>query len=66
MAFGCPLANSYGASEFLASPERAHGAPHRNADWVLLELVDAALPPRAARTCGEKVWLTNPPTTCSR
>lgn len=59
-AFGCPLANSYGASEFLAmAAECAHGALHLNADWVLLEPVDArgrAVPPG---TCGDKVWLTN-------
>lgn len=59
-AFGCPLANSYGASEFLAlGSECAHGALHLNADWVLLEPVDAQGRPVPPGTCGEKVWLTN-------
>ena len=59
-AFGCPLANSYGASEFLAlASECAHGALHLNADWVLLEPVDAAGRPVPPGSCGEKVWLTN-------
>ena len=59
-AFGCPLANSYGASEFLAlASECAHGALHLNADWVLLEPVDAQGRPVPPGTCGEKVWLTN-------
>lgn len=59
-AFACRLANSYGASEFLAlASECAHGALHLNADWVLLEPVDAQgrlVPPGV---CGDKVWLTN-------
>jgi phenylacetate-coenzyme A ligase PaaK-like adenylate-forming protein len=37
-AFGCRIANSYGASEFLAlASECAHGRLHLNADWALLE-----------------------------
>lgn len=48
-AFGCPLRNSYGASEFLAmASECGHGALHLNADWVILEPVDRhghAVPP---------------------
>lgn len=58
--FGCPLANSYGASEFLAiaSPCR-HGVLHLNADWVMLEPVDAAGRPVPPGVCGERAWLTN-------
>ena len=47
--FGCPLRNSYGASEFLPIAwECGHGRLHVNADWVILEPVDAlwrAVPP---------------------
>ena len=59
-AFGCPLADSYGASEFLSlAASCAHAALHLNADWVILEPVDRrghAVPPG---TCGETAWLTN-------
>ena len=48
-AFNCPLANSYGASEFLSlASECARGGLHLNSDWVILEPVDAhgrAVPP---------------------
>lgn len=48
-AFGCALRNSYGASEFLPIAwECAAGRLHVNADWVILEPVDAhgyAAPP---------------------
>ncbi|MBK9135065.1 MAG: phenylacetate--CoA ligase family protein [Betaproteobacteria bacterium] len=48
-AFGCALRNSYGASEFLPIAwECAAHRLHVNADWVLLEPVDAhgrAVPP---------------------
>lgn len=58
--FGCPVANSYGASEFLAiaSPCR-HGVLHLNADWVMFEPVDAAGRPVPPGVCGERTWLTN-------
>lgn len=40
--FGCPLRNSYGASEFLPiAAECSAGSLHLNADWVILEPVDA-------------------------
>lgn len=59
-AFGCPVANSYGASEFLAiASPCAHGVLHLNADWVLLEPVDAAGRPVPPGVCGERTWLTN-------
>lgn len=41
-SFGCALRNSYGASEFLPIAwECSAGRLHVNADWVLLEAVDA-------------------------
>jgi phenylacetate-coenzyme A ligase PaaK-like adenylate-forming protein len=40
-AFGCPVADSYGASEFLSLAfECRHGALHLNSDWAILESVD--------------------------
>ncbi len=49
LAFGCPVANSYGASEFLSlASECAHGGMHLNSDWAILEPIDAqgrAVPP---------------------
>ena len=59
-AFGCPVANSYGASEFLSLAfECAEGALHLNSDWAILEPVDAqghAVPPGRA---GTTTLLTN-------
>ncbi|AVQ85627.1 MULTISPECIES: phenylacetate--CoA ligase family protein [unclassified Variovorax] len=41
-AFGCPVANSYGASEFLSLAfECPLGVLHLNSDWAILEPVDA-------------------------
>lgn len=41
-AFGCPVANSYGASEFLSLAfECPLGTLHLNSDWAILEPVDA-------------------------
>lgn len=41
-AFACPVANSYGASEFLSLAfECPVGALHLNSDWAILEPVDA-------------------------
>lgn len=59
-AFGCPVANSYGASEFLAiaAPCRL-GVLHLNADWVLLEPVDERGRAVPAGVCGATTWLTN-------
>lgn len=59
-AFGCPVANSYGASEFLAiAAACVHGVLHLNADWVILEPVDERGRPVPAGVCGASVWLTN-------
>ena len=47
-SFGCPVANSYGASEFLTLAfDCPHGRLHLNSDWAILESVDdhgAAVP----------------------
>jgi phenylacetate-coenzyme A ligase PaaK-like adenylate-forming protein len=41
-AFACPVANSYGASEFLSLAfECRLGVLHLNSDWAILEPVDA-------------------------
>ncbi|MFL6665001.1 MAG: phenylacetate--CoA ligase family protein [Rhizobacter sp.] len=41
-AFGCPVANSYGASEFLTlAAECCEQHLHLNSDWAILEPVDA-------------------------
>jgi phenylacetate-coenzyme A ligase PaaK-like adenylate-forming protein len=59
-AFGCPLANSYGASEFLAlAASCAQGCLHLNADWAIVEPVDERGRPVPPGTCSDKVWLTN-------
>jgi phenylacetate-CoA ligase len=50
-AFGCPVANSYGASEFLSLAfECRLGHLHLNSDWAILEPVDAD---GCAVPCGE-------------
>ncbi len=59
-AFGCPVRNSYGASECMAiANECAAGALHLNADWVLLEPVDSALRPVHEGEAGSSVLLTH-------
>jgi phenylacetate-coenzyme A ligase PaaK-like adenylate-forming protein len=59
-AFGCPVANSYGASEFLAlASECERGHLHLNSDWVILEPVDASGRPVAHGTPGATSLLTN-------
>lgn len=59
-AFGCPLVNSYGASEFLAlACECRCGGLHLNSDWALIEAVDETgrvLPPGVP---GASCLLTN-------
>jgi len=59
-AFGCPVVNSYGASEFLSlACECAHGSLHLNSDWAILEPVDAHGRPVPAGTAGATTLLTN-------
>lgn len=58
--FGCPVRDSYGASECLTiASECRHGRMHLNADWVILEPVDAALRPVAPGEIGETTLLTH-------
>jgi phenylacetate-CoA ligase len=41
LALGCPVRNSYGASEFMSIGwECNHGQLHANTDWVILEPID--------------------------
>ena len=59
-AFGCSVANSYGASEFLALASQCRfGALHLNSDWAILESVDAAGKPVPPGHAGTSVLLTN-------
>ena len=59
-AFGCPLANSYGASEFLSlASECTQGRLHLNTDWVILEPLDGAGCPVAPGEAGVTTLLTN-------
>ncbi|MEO8122825.1 MAG: phenylacetate--CoA ligase family protein, partial [Burkholderiales bacterium] len=58
--FGCPVRNSYGASEFLSIGwECAEGAMHANSDWVILEPVDDHLRPVPAGVVSDTTLLTN-------
>lgn len=57
---GCPVRDSYGASEFLPIAwECRHGALHVNADWVLLEAVDDQNRPVPPGTPSASTLLTN-------
>jgi len=59
-AFGCPVANNYGASEFLSlASECPGGHLHLNSDWVILEPVDGQGHAVPAGTAGTTTLLTN-------
>lgn len=59
-AFGATLRDSYGASEFLPIAwECAQGTLHVNADWVILEPVDARQQPVAPGALSHTTLLTN-------
>jgi phenylacetate-coenzyme A ligase PaaK-like adenylate-forming protein len=59
-AFGCPVANEYGASECLSIAYGCReGWLHVNADWVLLEPVDRDYAPVRAGEASHTVLLTN-------
>ncbi|WP_051237476.1 phenylacetate--CoA ligase family protein [Ottowia thiooxydans] len=59
-AFGAPVRNSYGASEFLPIAwECAHGHLHVNEDWLLLEPVDEQFRPTPPGEFSHTVLLTN-------
>ncbi len=56
----CDLRNSYGASEFLTLGwECGHGSLHLNADWAVLEAVDAQHRPVPAGEWSSSCLLTN-------
>jgi phenylacetate-coenzyme A ligase PaaK-like adenylate-forming protein len=58
--FGCRVRNAYGASEFMSIAwDCGHGALHVNADWVLLEPVDAQYRPVPPGTASCTTLLTN-------
>lgn len=58
--FGCTVRSGYGASEFLSIGwECAHGRLHLNADWVVLEPVDARYRPVPPGVPSHTVLLTN-------
>lgn len=58
--FGCRVRNSYGASEFLSIAwDCGHGSLHVNADWVILEPVDAQYRPVPPGSPSHTVLLTN-------
>lgn len=59
-SLGCPVAQSYGASEFLPmAAECRHGRLHVNSDWLILEPVDARGDPVAPGDPSSSVLLTN-------
>lgn len=59
-AFGCPLRDSYAASEFLALGfECSDRWLHVNADWAVLEPVDAELRPVAPGETSHTTLVTN-------
>jgi putative adenylate-forming enzyme len=59
-AFGCPVANEYGASECMSIAFGCDaGWLHVNADWVVLEPVDARLRPTPPGERSHTVLLTN-------
>ncbi len=58
--FGCRVRDAYGASEFMSIGwDCGHGSLHVNADWVLLEPVDAQNRPVEPGTASHTVLLTN-------
>jgi putative adenylate-forming enzyme len=59
-AFNCPLINEYGASECMSIAFSCRqGWLHVNADWVILEAVDADYRPMPAGEASATVLLTN-------
>lgn len=59
-AFGCPVVDSYGASEFLSLASECHcGCLHLNSDWAILESVDSQGRAVPADELGATSLLTN-------
>ena len=59
-AFGCPVRDTYAASEFMGIAfDCGHGRMHVNADWVILEPVDKRYRPVPAGSPSHTTLLTN-------
>jgi phenylacetate-CoA ligase len=60
-AFGVPVLNNYASGEcvFLSNGCPTHAGAHVNADWAILEVVDADNRPVPPGQPGEKVLVTN-------
>lgn len=59
-SFGCPVSQSYGASEFLSlASECQRGGLHLNSDWAILEPVDAQHRPVPVGETGSTTLLSN-------
>ena len=59
-AFGCPVINEYGSSECLSiAHECSRGALHVNADWVILEGIDARGEPTPPGEISHTTLVTN-------
>lgn len=58
-AFGCPVRQTYLASEAPLAFECAHGWLHANADWVIVEPVDEAQRPTPPGHASRSVLITN-------
>ena len=59
-AFGCPVVNEYGASECLSIAfSCGEGTLHVNADWAIVEAVDAQHRPVPPGTASHTVLVTN-------
>jgi len=59
-SFSCPLHDTYAASEFMGIAfDCRYGHLHLNADWVILEPVDAAMRPVPPGTPSHSTLLTN-------
>src|SRR5882762_6442390 len=59
-AFGCPVSNNYGASEFLSlASECRCGHLHLNSDWAILESVDETGQVLPQNVAGASTLLTN-------
>jgi phenylacetate-coenzyme A ligase PaaK-like adenylate-forming protein len=60
-AYRVPVLDTYGCGEclFLSNGCRTHPGAHVNADWAILEVVDAAGRPVPPGVMGHKAYLTN-------
>ncbi|HJV61371.1 MAG TPA: AMP-binding protein [Albitalea sp.] len=59
-SFGCPVAQSYGASEFMSMASECRcGMLHLNSDWLILESVDEQGRPVSEGQAGFTTLLTN-------